>query len=156
MMSEYFGRMRKILPLILLALMVSGCAGTPGLEKIAYGRLSKVLERTMVEELSISGGAEIVSPVTMYSCDSLCIIQFKAVVKDPKYEGYSFPVRYAFVRDMVMSYALGHPVYAEKMTGCPDMNPKERKEAKAKFKEKAQENYTYYASISNFVPSEDL
>ena len=156
MMSEYIGRMRKILPLILLALMVSGCAGTPGLEKIAYGRLSKVLERTMVEELSISGGAEIVSPVTMYSCDSLCIIQFKAVVKDPKYEGYSFPVRYALLRDMVFSRAYGRPVYSEKMTGCPDMDRKEIKKAKADFKKNAQANYTYYAAVSNLVASEDL
>lgn len=148
--------MNKILPLILFALMASGCSRTPGLERMAYERLPKVLERTMMEELSIPGGAEIISPMTLYSCDSLCIIQFKAVVKDPKYEGYSFPVRYAFVRDMVMSYANGHPVYAEKMTGCPDMTPKEMKEAKAKFKEKAQENYTYYASVSDFVPSEDL
>ena len=102
--------MNKILPLILFALMASGCSRTPGLERMAYERLPKVLERTMMEELSIPGGAEIVSPMTLYSCDSLCIIQFKAVARNPEAQGYSFPARYFLVKDMMFSRAYGYPV----------------------------------------------
>ena len=156
MLPETVNRMKRILTLITFALMILGCARTPKLERMAYARLPKALETTMMEELSIPGGADILSPETMYSCDSLCIIQFKAVVKDPKYEGYSFPVRYALLRDMVFSRAYGRPVYSEKMTGCPDMDRKEIKKAKADFKKNAQANYTYYAAVSNLVASEDL
>lgn len=146
--------------LLLLSVVVMGlaaaCTSKPALETMAYKRLPKALEAKMSEELSISGGADIHEPVTMYASDSLCIIQFMAVVKDPQYEGYCFPVRYAFVRDMVLSYATGRPAYAEYMSGCSVMDKDEIKATKARYKEKAKSNYDYYVAFAIPVAPEDL
>lgn len=151
--------MKSIVPpfaFVLLALAV-GCA-TPSerIEDKAFSRLPKALEEAMMEDLSLSGGADIVSPEILYSCDSLFIVQFKAVAKNPEAGGYSFPVRYVFVRDVVLSHAYGHPVYAEKMTGCPEMTPEEIAQAKAEFKRDAEKAYTFYVSTATLIPSEDL
>lgn len=150
--------MKRLVPLLSCALLALalGCSSTPELEKIAFSRIPKVLERTMLEEMELSGGANIVSPVVLYSCDSLCIIQFKAVAKNPEANGYSFPARYFLVRDMVFSRAYGYPVYSEKMTGCPDLDEKEIQEIKAKFKKEGQQTYIYYSSTSELIPPEDL
>jgi len=150
--------MKRLVPLLSCALLALalGCSSTPELEKIAFSRIPKVLERTMLEEMELSGGANIVSPVVLYSCDSLCIIQFKAVAKNPEANGYSFPARYFLVRDMVFSRAYGYPVYSEKMTGCPDLDEKEIQEIKAKFEKEGQQTYIYYSSTSELIPPEDL
>ena len=144
-----------LLPLILL-LMALGCSTTPQLEKVAFARIPKALEKAMQEDLSLSGGAQIVSPEVLYSCDSLCIIQFKAVAKDSKGEGYSFPVRYVFVRDMVMSHAYGHPVYSEKISGAPEMTPEEIQKTKAEFQRDADKLYPYYSATATLISPEDL
>lgn len=150
--------MKRLVPLFSCALLALalGCSSTPELEKIAFSRIPKVLERTMLEEMELSGGANIVSPVVLYSCDSLCIIQFKAVAKNPEANGYSFPARYFLVRDMVFSRAYGYPVYSEKMTGCPDLDEKEIQEIKAKFEKEGQQTYIYYSSTCELIPPEDL
>ena len=150
--------MKRILPLLscfLLALAV-GCSSSSELEKLAFSRLPKALERAMIEELDLTGGADIVSPEILYSCDSLCVIQFKAVAKNPEAEGYSFPARYVFVRDVILSHAYGHPVYSEKLTGCPEMTKEEIKQKKAELQRDADKAYTFYASTANLVPPEDL
>ena len=72
-------------------------------------RLPKSLENAVLQELSIPGGAEISSLQTVYVCDSLCIILFEAVAKDPSGKELRFPVRYALVRDGIMSAATGRP-----------------------------------------------
>ena len=150
--------MTRLVPLLSCALLALalGCSSTPELEKIAFSRIPKVLERTMLEEMELSGGANIVSPVVLYSCDSLCIIQFKAVAKNPEANGYSFPARYFLVRDMVFSRAYGYPVYSEKLTGCPDLDEKEIQEIKAKFEKEGQQTYIYYSSTCELIPPEDL
>lgn len=150
--------MKRLVPLLSCALLALalGCSSTPELEKIAFSRIPKVLERTMLEEMELSGGANIVSPVVLYSCDSLCIIQFKAVAKNPEANGYSFPARYFLVRDMVFSRAYGYPVYSEKLTGCPDLDEKEIQEIKAKFEKEGQQTYIYYSSTCELIPPEDL
>lgn len=151
--------MKRIVPLLSLAilLMVIGCSPKPvSLEEKALSRLPKALEQAMVEDLSLSGGAEIVSPEILYSCDSLCIIQFKAVAKNPEAEGYSFPVRYVFLQDMVLSHAYGRPVYAEKMSGAPDMTPEEIQKTQAEYQRDAKKAYAYYSSTANVIAPEDL
>ena len=144
-----------LLSCVLLALALA-CSPQPELEKKAFSRLPKALETSMEEGMFLTGGADIVSPVVLYSCDSLCIIQFKAVAKNPEAQGYSFPARYILVRDMVFTRAYGHPVYSEKLTGCPDLNEEEIKEMKAKFKNEAQQTYIYYSSTANLIAPEDL
>lgn len=144
-----------LLPLVLLFIAI-GCSTTPQLEKVAFSRIPKALEKAMQEDLSLPGGARIVSPEVLYSCDSLCIIQFKAVAKNPEAQGYSFPARYFLVKDMVFSRAYGYPVYSEKMTGCPDLNEKEIRETKAKFEKEGQQTYIYYSSTCNLIAPEDL
>lgn len=148
-------RIALLLKLAILALVI-GCSRTPELEKLAFSRLPKALEEAMIEDLSVSGGAQIDSPEILYSCDSLCIIQFKAVAKNPDADGYSFPVRYVFVRDVVLSHAYGHPVYAEKISGCPEMTPEDIEKTKAEFKRDAKKAYAFYASTATLIPSEDL
>ena len=150
--------MKRFLPLFSCALLALalGCSSTPELEKKAFSRIPKVLERTMLEEMQLSGGADVVSPIVLYSCDSLCIIQFKAIARNPDAQGYSFPARYFLVKDMVFSRAYGYPVYSEKMTGCPDLNEKEIRETKAKFEKEGQETYIYYSSTCNLIAPEDL
>ena len=150
--------MKRLVPLLSCALLALalGCSSTPELEEIAFSRIPKVLERTMLEEMELPGGANIVSPVVLYSCDSLCIIQFKAVAKNPEANGYSFPARYFLVRDMVFSRAYGYPVYSEKLTGCPDLDEKEIQEIKAKFEKEGQQTYIYYSSTCELIPPEDL
>lgn len=150
--------MKRFLPLLSCALLALalGCSSTPELEKKAFSRIPKVLERTMLEEMELSGGADIVSPIVLYSCDSLCIVQFKAVARNPEAQGYSFPARYFLVKDMVFSRAYGYPVYSEKMTGCPDLDEKEIQEIKAKFEKEGQQTYIYYSSTCNLIAPEDL
>ena len=150
---------RKLLLKILAAVaLATGCtqAQTPELEELAYKRLPKAVDKAMVEELSISGGAEIVSPVTLYSCDSLCIIQLTVSAKNPEYAGYRFPARYAFVKDMVMSYAYGTAIYSEKITGSPDLSEKKIEEIKEQFKRDADKLYVYYSAVATSVHIEDL
>ena len=55
-----------------------------------------------------------------------------------------------------MSHAYGHPVYAEKLSGCPDMTPKEIAKAKAEFERDAEKAYAFFASTAILIPSEDL
>ena len=146
--------MRKIVLLSVFSLLalIVGCARTPEIEKLAMARLPAALQTAMQESMSVAGGMEITEPEILYSCDSLCIIQFKAVANAPEMEGYSFPARYAFVRDVVLSHAYGHPVYSEKLTGCPEMSKKEIKEKKARLKKEADKLYAYYSSTASLVP----
>lgn len=151
--------MKRIVPLFSLAvlLMVVGCSTQPSsLKDKALVRLPKALEQAMVEDLGLQGGAEIVSPEILYSCDSLCIIHFTAVAKAPKADGYSFPVRYVFLQDMVLSHAYGHPVYAEKLSGSPEMTPEDIQKTKADYQRDAQKAYAYYSSTATLIPQEDL
>lgn len=150
--------MKRIVPLLLgvFLAMAWACSSRPALEKEAFDRLPRALEKAMVEQMSMPGGAEILSPEVMYSCDSLCIIQFKAVAKDPKCEGFSFPVRYVFLRDVVMSHAYGHAVYAERVSGCPEMTPEEIQETKDQFHKDADKLYPYFASVASVIAPEDL
>ena len=150
--------MKSLVPLFSCALLALalGCSSSSELEKKALSRIPEVLEQTMLEEMQLPGGAEVVSPIVLYSCDSLCIIQFKAVAKNPEAQGYSFPARYFLVKDMIFSRAYGYPVYSEKMTGCPDLSAKEIRETKAKFKKDAQQTYVYYSSTCKLIAPEDL
>lgn len=141
--------------LFLLALL-QGCSGTASLEEKAFSRIPKALEKAMEEELSMTGGGTVSSPEVLYSCDSLCIIQFKAVAKDPQWEEYSFPARYIMGQDMVLSHAYGHPVYFEKLTGCPDLSPEEMEETKASLWKEGDALYTFYASTANPIAPKDL
>lgn len=141
--------------LFLLALL-QGCSGTASLEEKAFSRIPKALEKAMEEELSMTGGGTVSSPEVLYSCDSLCIIQFKAVAKDPQWEEYSFPARYIMGQDMVLSHAYGHPVYFEKLTGCPDLSPEEMEETKASLQKEGDALYTFYASTANPIAPKDL
>ena len=150
--------MKRLVPLLscaLLALLL-GCSTQPELEKKAFSRIPKVLEKAMIEQMQLSGGADVTSPVVLYSCDSLCIIQFKAVARNPEANGYSFPARYILVQDMVLSHAYGHPVYSEKMAGCPDMTDKEIRDLQAQFRRDGDKIYTYYSSTTNLIAPEDL
>lgn len=156
-MSSFNG-MKSLIPLLSCAFLALalGCSSSPELEKKAFSRIPKVLERTMLDDMELSGGADVLSPVVLYSCDSLCIIQFKAVARNPEAQGYTFPARYILVRDMVFSRAYGYPVYSEKMTGCPDLDEKEIRELKAKFEKEGQQTYIYYSSTCNLIAPEDL
>lgn len=141
--------------LFFLALL-QGCSGTASLEEKAFSRIPKALEKAMEEELSMTGGGTVSSPEVLYSCDSLCIIQFKAVAKDPQWEEYSFPARYIMGQDMVLSHAYGHPVYFDKLTGCPDLSPEEMEETKASLRKEGNALYTFYASTANPIAPKDL
>jgi hypothetical protein len=158
MVVNFLSGMKRLVPLLSCALLALalGCSSSPELEKKAFSRIPKVLERTMLEEMQLSGGADVVSPIVLYSCDSLCIIQFKAVARNPEAQGYSFPARYFLVKDMMFSRAYGYPVYSEKMTGCPDLNEKEIQETKAKFEKEAEQTYIYYSSTCKLIAPEDL
>ena len=136
--------------------MAWACSSRPALEKEAFDRLPRALEKAMEEQMSMPGVAEIVSPEVMYSCDSLCIIQFKAIAKDPKCDGFSFPVRYVFLRDVVMSHAYGHAVYAERVSGCPEMTAEDIRQTKDRFRKDAEKLYPYYASTASVITPEDL
>ena len=99
--------MKRTLSMLFLLALLQGCSGTASLEEKAFSRIPKALEKAMEEELSMTGGGTVSSPEVLYSCDSLCIIQFKAVAKDPQWEEYSFPARYIMGQDMVLSHAYG-------------------------------------------------
>jgi hypothetical protein len=151
--------MKRIVPLLsfaLLALALACSSPTPELKDVAFARLPKALEQAMVEDLGLPGGAEIVSPEILYSCDSLCIIHFTAVAKAPEADGYSFPVRYVFLQDMVLSHAYGHPVYAEKLSGSPEMTPEDIQQTKAEYQRDARKAYAYYSSTANVIDPKDL
>ena len=78
------------------------------------------------------------------------------MAKNPEAEGYNFPARYVFVRDVILSHAYGHPVYSEKLTGCPDMTEEEIRQKKAEFQRDADKVYTYYSAIASLLSPEDL
>ncbi len=151
--------MKRIVPLFSLAvlLMVVGCSTQPSsLKDKALVRLPKALEQAMVEDLSLPGGAEIVSPEILYTCDSLCIIHCTAVAKAPEADGYSFPVRYVFLQDMVLSHAYGRPVYAEKLSGSPELTQEDIRQARAEYQRDAKKAYAYYSSTATLIAQEDL
>ena len=148
-------RTRRIL-LCLLSMLVCACSSQPMMEKLAMQRLQKSLEKAMQQELALSGGAEIASPQTVYVCDSLCIIIFEAVAKDPAGQELRFPVRYALVRDGIMSAATGQPYYAESITGAPRMGSKESEEFKQYCRKEGTKMYDYYVSVGEHVDLEEL
>ena len=149
-------KIRSQLISLALILFSIACTATPDLEVLAYRRLPKTLERKMEEELSLTGGADIVSPETLYASDSLCIIQCKAVARDAKSDGYSFPVRYILVRDVVMSHAMRRPMYEEYLAGGVELTKEETKDLKARYKKESTRYYTYYAAVGEPVNPEDL
>ena len=151
-------KMKRIVRLLYCGLLVMAwsCSSQPELEQKAFARIPEALEKAMMEELAMSGGAAVSSPDVLYSCDSLCIIQFKAVAKDPQWEEYSFPARYIMGQDMVLSHAYGHPAYFEKLTGCPDLSPEEMEETKASLRKEGDALYTFYASTANPIAPKDL
>ena len=150
-------KVRIILYLCFAALLLAAsCSSRKGLEGMAMERLPKALEKAMEEQMSLKGGARIQSPETIYDCDSLCMIQFQAVAKDPSGKDFSFPVRYIFLHDTFLSAAKGHPVYLEMVTGCPEMNRKELKALKESCRETSDDLYVYYAGVATPVNPEDL
>ncbi len=143
--------------LCLLALLASACCKSkPVMEALAMQRLPASLEKAMLQDLSLPGGAEIISPETIYVCDSLCIIQFDAVAKDSLGQELRFPVRYALVRDFIMSAATGEPYYAENIAGAPAMGAEEIEELKQYCKKEGAKMYSYYCSIADHVDLEEL
>ena len=146
----------RLYSLVVFSMVAFSCTSHSGLEKKAMQRLPEALESAMEEQMSLKGGADIQSPVTVYDCDSLCIIQFKAVARDPSAKDYSFPVRYIFLRDVVMSAATGHPVYADMVVGCPDMDKEELASFKKSCIEKANELYIYYVGATIPIDSKGL
>lgn len=143
--------------LCLLALLASACCKSkPVMEALAMQRLPASLEKAMLQDLSLPGGAEIISPETIYVCDSLCIIQFDAVAKDSLGQELRFPVRYALVRDGIMSAATGRPYYAESITGAPRMDSAENEEFKQYCRKEGTKMYEYYVSVGEYVDLEEL
>ena len=139
---------QKLYILIGLILIAASCASTPGLEKKAMARLPKALESAMEDQMSVKGGARIQSLETIYDSDSLCIIHFQAVARDPSGKDYDFPVRYVFLRDNFMSAAEGHPVYMDMVTGSPTMTPDEVDKLKESCAENSHDLYVYYAGVA--------
>ena len=146
----------RIFLLCLLSLLACACSRHPMMEKLAMQRLPKSLENAVLQELSIPGGAEISSLQTVYVCDSLCIILFEAVAKDPSGKELRFPVRYALVRDGIMSAATGRPYYAESITGAPRMDSAENEEFKQYCRKEGTKMYEYYVSVGEYVDLEEL
>jgi hypothetical protein len=134
-------------------LLAASCSSSPkGLESMAMERLPDALEKAMEDQMSVKGGARIQSPETIFDCDSLCIIHFQAVAKDPSGNEYSFPVRYVFLRDVFMSAAEGHPVYSEMVAGSPTMDRGEVEKLKEYCREHSDELYVYYAGAASPIP----
>ena len=88
--------------------------------------------------------------------DSLCIIHFQAVAKDPAGKDYSFPVRYVFLRDNFMSAAKGHPVYMDMVTGSPTMTTDEVQKLKTYCDENSHDLYVYYAGVASPIDSNGI
>lgn len=151
-------KFRNILyPLCLaVTLLAASCSSRKGLEGMAMERLPKALEKAMEDQMSLKGGAKIQSTETIYNCDSLCIIHFQAVAKDPSGKDFSFPVRYVFLHDAFLSAAKGHPVYSEMVTGRQDMDREEIKNLKESCREKSDELYVYYSGVATPINPEDL
>ena len=146
-----------IFPLLAAVLLAAAsCSSWNGLEKLALRRMPKALEKAMEEQMSLSGGAKIKSVETIYDCDSLCIIHFQAVAKDPSGKDFSFPVRYVVLHDAFLSAAKGHPVYSEMVTGRQDMDREEIKNLKESCREKSDELYVYYSGVATPINPEDL
>ena len=134
-------------------ILLASCSSSPeGLGKMAMKRLPDALEMAMEDQMSVKGGARIQSPEIIFDCDSLCIIHFQAVAKDPSGKEYSFPVRYVFVRDAFLSAAEGHPVYSELVTGSPTMDRSEVEKLKEYCREHSDELYVHYAGAANPIP----
>lgn len=148
--------MLKNIPFIICLsalLLTASCSSSPeGLGDMAMKRLPDALEKAMEDQMSVKGGARIKSPEIIFDCDSLCIIHFQAVAKDPSGKEYSFPVRYVFVRDVFMSAAKGHPVYSEVVTGSPTMDRSEVEKLKEYCREHGNELYVHYAGAANPIP----
>ena len=138
-------------------LVAASCSSSPkGLEDLAMERLPEALEKAMEDQMSVKGGARIQSPEIIFDCDSLCIIHFQAVAKDPSGNDYSFPVRYVFLRDVFMSAAMGHPVYSEMVTGSPTMDRAEVNKFKEYCRETSDKLYIYYAGVAKSIETDDL
>lgn len=149
-------RFRIISLFLTVSLLAVSCSSGKGLEEMAMKRLPKALEKAMEEQMSVKGGADILSPETIYQCDSLCIIQFEAVAKDPSAEDLRFPVRYIFLRDVFMSAVTGQPYYAEMVTGCPTMSAEEIARLKESYQENGHNLYVYYSGLAAHIDKNNL
>lgn len=128
------------------------CHRETGLEKMAMQRLPVALEKAVLEQLPYTD-VRVEKPLTLYDCDSLCIIQCEGVAKDARGETVQFPVRYAFLLDVVMSAAEGHRVYCESVMGSPILDEEELRKTREILAEKGSETYQYYIAAS--MPIED-
>ena len=123
--------------LILAMMGLAACQRSAGLEEMALQRLPVGLEKAVREQL--------------YDCDSLCIIQCMGVAKDAQGETVQFPVRYAFLLDVVMSAAEGHRVYCESVMGGPVLDEEGIRKIREVLAEKGTETYRYYLAASTNI-----
>ena len=139
---------------LILALMLPvACQRRTGLEKMAMNRLPVALDKAVREQLPYTD-VRVEKPFTLYDCDSLCVIQCEAIAKDPRGEEVRFPVRYAFLLDVVMSAAHGHRIYCESVTGSAVLDEDELQKTVEMMAGKGSETYYYYVAAS--TPIEEV
>ena len=136
--------------LILAMMGLAACHRETGLEKMAMRRLPVGLEKAVRERWSYTD-VRVERPLALYDCDSLCIIQCMGVAKDAQGETVQFPVRYAFLLDVVMSAAEGHRVYCESVMGGPVLDEEEIRKTREVLAEKGTETYRYYLAASTNI-----
>ncbi len=136
--------------LILAMMGLAACHRETGLEKMALQRLPVGLEKAVRQQLPYTD-VRVERPLTLYDCDSLCVIQCEAVAKDAQGETVRFPVRYAFLLDVVMSAAEGHRVYCESVMGGPVLDEEEIRKTREVLAEKGTETYRYYLAASTNI-----
>lgn len=136
--------------LILAMMGLAACQRQTGLEKMAMQRLPVALEKAVREQLPYTD-VRVERPFTLYDCDSLCIIQCEGVAKDAQGETVQFPVRYAFLLDVVMSAAERHRIYCETVMGSPIMDEEEIRKTREVLAEKGNETYRYYLAASTNI-----
>ena len=137
-------------------LLAASCSSRNGIERMAMERLPIALEKALGEKSTIKQGARIQSPETLYKCDSLCIILFKAVGKDPDGNKVSIPVRYVYLCDVVLSAVKGHPVYSELVNVGQNTNRQGIRDLKKTYRDSADDLYLHYVGIATPIDSESI
>ncbi|MBR5396486.1 MAG: hypothetical protein IK145_01365 [Bacteroidales bacterium] len=143
----------RIKPLLLLlsAALFFGCSSKGSLEQVAREHIQAKVFEAMGDRLGAVGEPEIKDIQVLYDCDSLCILQCRALSKDAEGNDLSGVARYIFAKDPFLSRANGKPAYCDAALGSEYLDSKGIKEFRKKMEDNGSDIFFYYLAMCEFI-----
>ena len=141
----------KWILLLLSAAVLFGCYAGNGLEGVAREHISAKVGEAMKNRLGAVTEPEIKDIQVLYDCDSLCILQCRALSKDAEGNDLSGVARYIFAKDPFLSRANGKPAYCDAALGSDYLDSKGIKEFRKKMEDNGSDIFFYYLAMCEFI-----